>query len=129
MATTPAGRFEILIVEDDSDSRETLADLLDLEGYLVDCAANGREALDRLQKGPLPCLILTDLNMPVLSGWEFLRAVKQDPLLSSVPVAVVSAMADRRGVNALEGAVACLAKPFRPSELFSLVARYCERAA
>ena len=72
-------------------------------------------------------LILTDLNMPVMSGWEFLRAVKQDPLLATVPVAVVSALADRRGVNTLEGTVACLPMPFHPSELSTLVARYCER--
>src|SRR4051794_17286128 len=129
MGTRPSGRFGILIVEDDADSRETLADLLDLDGYLVDCAANGREALDRLQRGLLPCLILTDLNMPVMSGWEFLRAVKQDPLLATVPVAVVSALADRRGVNTLEGTVACLPKPFHPNELSALVARYCEKVA
>jgi CheY-like chemotaxis protein len=66
----------ILIVEDNPDTRETLADFLAFEGYAVRGAANGQEALTVLQKEPLPDLILLDLMMPVMDGCEFRRRAR-----------------------------------------------------
>ncbi len=81
----------ILVIEDDDDIRETIRDVLQDEGYRVDTAANGREAIDHLQDGHLPAVILLDLMMPVMNGAEFLDELSADPRLVTIPVIVVSA--------------------------------------
>src|SRR5579862_4602951 len=63
----------ILIVDDDPDIRDSLKEVLEDEGYEVNGVANGREALDYLRKSPRPCVILLDLMMPVMDGWQFRR--------------------------------------------------------
>jgi len=85
----PNEKLEILVVDDEADSREALAELLLKEGYAVVCAENGRLALDCLT-GMTPALIILDLMMPVMSGWEFLAQQKRDPRVRSVPVVVVT---------------------------------------
>jgi CheY-like chemotaxis protein len=115
----------ILIVEDDADQRESLADLLQHEGYRVAKAANGREALQHLRSVEPPCIILLDLMMPVMNGWEFREQQQQDPRLSAIPVAVVTGirnMVDR--VSAL-GAVGYFQKPVDLDALLETVATYC----
>ena len=79
----------ILVVDDDPESRELLSDLLNKEGYLVVCAEDGRQALDYMSSST-PGLILLDLMMPKMSGWEFLAQQKNDPRLASIPVVVIS---------------------------------------
>jgi CheY-like chemotaxis protein len=69
----------LLLVEDDADIREALSGLLAMEGFLVIGLPNGREALDWLRKSPRPELILLDLMMPVMDGWQFRVAQKEDP--------------------------------------------------
>src|SRR5690349_1848715 len=83
----------VLVVEDSTDARQMLASLLEVEGFAVRTAANGREALDQLRAGPPPCLILLDLMMPVMDGYQFRAEQRQDPGLSPIPVVVVSAVA------------------------------------
>jgi CheY-like chemotaxis protein len=82
----------ILIVEDDAESREVLSELLAKEGYTntVVCAENGRDALDYLSRS-IPSLIILDLMMPIMSGWEFRERQRADPRLNSLPVVVTSA--------------------------------------
>jgi two-component system response regulator MprA len=115
-------RTSVLIVEDDRDIRECMADALEVEGYSVALAANGREALDQLRDGVFPDLILLDLLMPVMSGWEFRQEQLADPLLSGIPVVVVSASSpgglrpDRH-----------LPKPFGLDELLEIVAVFASR--
>ncbi|HEX7488066.1 MAG TPA: response regulator, partial [Anaeromyxobacteraceae bacterium] len=75
----------ILIVDDDRDIREGLADILGLAGYLVRTAANGKVALEEAQERR-PDLIILDLMMPVMSGWKFLEAQRRHPRLASIPV-------------------------------------------
>lgn len=87
---------ELLLIEDDRDIREALAQALQLEGYRVVVAENGREGLQRLQTtraaaSSLPSLIILDLMMPVMNGWEFLDEVKKEADLSQIPVIVSSA--------------------------------------
>lgn len=85
----------VLVVEDEQDIRETLRDILEMEGYRVRCACNGKEALDALAEMPRPLLILLDLMMPVMSGYELLQALRANDDLASIPVTVVSAVGDR----------------------------------
>lgn len=118
----------ILIVEDDFAIRETVADVLQGEGFEVTCAANGAEALQRLEDGgPQPGLILLDLMMPVMDGWAFRSAQRQDPRISDIPVVVTSAGAGaEQAANRLEPA-AFLPKPFELDQLLDLVGRHCGR--
>ncbi len=81
---------KILIVEDDIDIRETLEQLLELEGYDVYSASNGKVGMETLSEMPSPDLILLDLLMPVMNGWEFLQAQKQLHEHNSVPVFILS---------------------------------------
>lgn len=115
----------VLIVEDDDDLRDSLAELLALRGYKVVGVANGREALDILANGLSPCLIILDLMLPIVSGWEFRNQQLADPRLSEIPIMVLS------GVNNLEiesqrlQAIAFVPKPINFDLLFKTVDQYC----
>lgn len=82
----------ILIAEDNDDIRETLSEVLGMEGYTVHTAKNGKEALAKLGTIPTPTLVLLDLMMPVMSGWEFLDAQKANAILQPHQVLVLSAV-------------------------------------
>jgi CheY-like chemotaxis protein len=86
---------ELLIVDDDRELLDTLAETLQGLGFTVSKATNGREALDRLHAAPLPAAVLLDLNMPVMNGWQFCAAKKADASLDRVPVIVLSAAAKK----------------------------------
>jgi CheY-like chemotaxis protein len=116
----------VLIVEDDADLREMMAQLLALEGYRTETASNGRVALDYLRRGDFPDLILLDLMMPVMDGWEFRRRQREDPQLALVPVVVLSALDPSRAAD-LEGA-AFLKKPLDFDRLLELVRQYCRNS-
>jgi len=114
----------ILVVEDNDDVREMMAVTLELEGHEVATAVNGRDALNKLHSGEKPCLILLDLMMPVMNGWEFRRALDRDPELRDVPVVVVSA-ATGDMVKKTE-AVAYLPKPLDMDRLLDVVCVFCD---
>ena len=86
-------RASVLVVDDDEAIREVIADVLREEGYRVTCAENGEQALREIRRDGGPDLVLLDLMMPVLSGWEVLEELGADEQLSRIPVLVVSAMA------------------------------------
>lgn len=111
----------VLVVDDDLDTRQTLAGLLGREGFAVSTAANGREALELLRQSPLPDLILLDLAMPVMDGWQFSEAVRKDPALSAIPVIIVSEIDNARQQAAPLGAVALLSKPIALEQLLETV--------
>jgi CheY-like chemotaxis protein len=119
----------ILIIEDDDDIREALTQILELEGYTVREAANGREALDISSREPLPSLILLDLMMPVMDGWEVMRALVANAALAHVPVIVLSGAGDLMQEVQLLGAVACIGKPFKVGVLLDAIERYALPAA
>src|SRR6185436_7220878 len=98
----------VLIVEDDDDLRDMMAQMLTIEGFDTSVAANGREALEYLQRETRPHVILLDLMMPVMDGWEFRRRQKADPELAPLPVIVLSALDPAR---AKVDATAFLKKP------------------
>src|SRR4051812_37667489 len=81
----------VLIVEDERDIRDTLEEVLKYEGFSVHSSSNGQEALTLLKTIERPCLILLDMMMPVMNGWEFLQMQRQDEILATIPVVVVSA--------------------------------------
>lgn len=109
----------LLVVEDHEAMRETLSDLLRAEGYQVSVAADGHEALDRLQYA-LPDALLLDLQMPRLSGWDVLRTLSAEPGWSGLPVIVISGVAD--GPQPASSQVrAWLVKPLRFEALLQVL--------
>jgi CheY-like chemotaxis protein len=117
----------VLVVEDHDDTREMIATLLGLAGYTVVTAANGKQGLERLFQ-TRPCLVLLDLTMPVMTGWEFRAAQLSvgDPALASVPVLLLTAMPDAERVAAELHATELIKKPFDYDRLIESVRRHCQ---
>ncbi|MBC8132589.1 MAG: response regulator, partial [Deltaproteobacteria bacterium] len=117
-----SGKRRVLVVEDESAIRESLGDLLKEEGYEVSFAENGKQALSRLRSGVcLPDIIVLDLRMPVMDGWEFRAIQKDDPALGLIPVVAVSA--DRSAPAVAISAQAYLNKPLDVSTLLRTIER------
>jgi CheY-like chemotaxis protein len=106
-----------MIVDDDADFSAVLRDILRDEGCTVLEAADGREALRILHGEPLPHLILFDLRMPVMNGWEFHDALQREPDLAAIPLAVLSAVSCARP----SGAMHVLHKPIDLQNLLGLL--------
>src|SRR6266571_4736782 len=122
----PQAAGNILIVEDDPDTREMLSTLLSIEGFHAVGAEDGLEALHLLRtvkhRAPdVPCLVLLDLMMPRLGGHEFRRAQLGDPTVANVPVAVLSGAVDIEQRAQALGAVASVAKPIDVEMLMDVV--------
>lgn len=115
----------LLVVEDEPDTRRAMHIVLSGSGYAVATAANGRDALEFLHRHPPPDLILLDLMMPDMDGWQFREQQSHDPALASVPVVVVSADDEAERKARQIGAAGCLAKPVEVDELLRTVHRYC----
>ena len=113
----------MLVVDDDTDIRTSLCELLEHEGYRVVSAANGEEALARLGQGELPNVILLDLMMPIMDGWEFRQRQQDDPRLAGVPVVVITA-AGKYGTRAID-AERILPKPLRIEHVLEVIQQYC----
>src|SRR5215207_5223374 len=103
----------LLITEDDDDIRTDLAELPDTRGYQTATARNGLEALDQLHSGARPDLILLDLMMPVMDGWELRRVLLDEPELASIPVILVSSARDLARECASLGVAGHITKPFQ----------------
>jgi CheY-like chemotaxis protein len=111
----------ILIVEDDDEIRELLAEMLGEEGYAVVTASDGREALTRLEAGLAPRLVVLDLMMPNMDGWSLRAAMLEDPTLARIPVVVLSGAADVRQASSGLGAVKVLTKPVKWTTFLEVV--------
>jgi CheY-like chemotaxis protein len=111
----------VLIIEDDDDVREALATLLEDEGYGVHAAHNGREGLQLASGKSPPRVIVLDLMMPIMNGWEFLAARRNNPKLAGVPVVVVSATGDPARLGEV---TAFLRKPIDIQRLLEVVHEY-----
>lgn len=118
------GTHTILIVDDHEDIRETLSDVLEFVGYQVATAVNGLDALRYLRNHPPPCLILLDLTMPVMNGWDFRQQQMQDPQLAGIPVVVVSGTNPVYNPIPLE-AVHTFVKPVDIPALLDTVGQHC----
>ena len=115
----------VLVVDDNDDVRQALAALLEGDGYRVAEAADGLAALKLLRAGQMrPCLIVLDLMMPRMNGWDFRAEQSRDAALAPIPVVVVSA--DPLACQAAHlGAAAVLPKPADPDEFLAVVGRHC----
>jgi CheY-like chemotaxis protein len=125
---TQAGA-QVLVVEDDASIRTALVELLELEGYAVRQARHGLEALARVREAR-PDVIVLDLMMPEMNGWEFVAACKKDELCEGTALVVMSATRSlhEAAVELREqGVQACLAKPFDADALLAIVERYARR--
>jgi CheY-like chemotaxis protein len=114
----------ILIIEDDDDIRETLKQVLELEGYQVLVAANGKEGLVELCRPNRPCLVILDLMMPIMNGWEFLSEKSKDDNLSRIPVVVISAALKLNSVETTQ-VVKALRKPIDLDSLVTAIKQHC----
>jgi two-component system, chemotaxis family, chemotaxis protein CheY len=109
-----------LVIEDESDLREAACEFLSGAGFVAIPAQNGVDALNLLRRRGRPSVILLDLTMPVMNGYEFLRFLREDQVLQGVPVVVTSAIDDLP-----EGARYLLRKPYEVSSLVDVLARCC----
>lgn len=109
----------VLVVDDERTVRDLFRDVLGETGHRVEVAASGPDALERLRSGSVPCVILTDVRMPRMDGFELERELARDPQLSSVPVVVLT------GDKILSFVSPARDKPFSPEELNALVQRAC----
>jgi CheY-like chemotaxis protein len=110
----------ILVVEDEPESRETLRDLLELEGYDVETAGNGREALEVLNGSKRICVMLLDLYMPVMDGWQVIEQLRTDGRLTQTNVVIITSAAYKAppGLPVFE-------KPLDLDKVMSAVDRLC----
>jgi CheY-like chemotaxis protein len=113
----------ILVVDDERDIRDTIVELLQDEGYAVEEARDGAEALAKARNCH-PFVVLLDLMMPGMNGWEFRARQRGDPELSGIPVVVVSALGRVPGVDA----AGYLQKPFGLEDLLSEIRRHAHVA-
>ena len=117
----------VLLVEDDLDIQEVLADVLTEVGYQVSIASEGREALAFLKSRPQPAVILLDLMMPGMDGYAFRTAQMAEPGLAKIPVIVITAQREIRGDTFDSADV--LAKPIKLATLLAAIERVKHRTA
>ena len=133
MAQTSSG--PLLIVEDDADIRAALQDYLEMHGYVVRVARDGREALEQLAHPPRPALMVLDMALPVVDGHRVLTTRKASEALAQVPVIILSAgMAamnprDRAVYAATYNVAAFLKKPVEPRQLLEAIERLAPKPA
>jgi|HubBroStandDraft_2_1064218.scaffolds.fasta_scaffold473618_1 two-component system chemotaxis response regulator CheY len=109
----------ILVVEDEAESRDTLQELLELEGYTVKTAANGRAALELLETIE-PCVVLLDLVMPVMDGWQLIDRLRADGRLAKMKILVITSAKHRAPAD-----LQVLEKPLNLDKLIRTVAAVC----
>ncbi len=121
--TTDTTSLEILVVDDDVVFRRELIDALSTEGYGVVEAGDGRQALNYLRTHRLPSLVLLDLMMPIMDGWEFAATIRSEPELAAIPIVVMSGLEKPEVNAALLGAKGYLKKPLSLSQLIDVVSK------
>ena len=122
------GQRALCVVDDDADIREVLSDVLTFEGYEVIVADDGQSALELLSARTNSCLILLDLMMPRMNGWEFRRRQLADPALASIPVVLLTGAGAGTAAKAIDElrVEVTIEKPFDLEALLAKVAQYCD---
>ena len=111
----------VMIVEDDDEIRELLAEMLGDRGYLVSTARHGKDALELLRTKAHPNVVLLDLMMPVMDGWQMRAEMLADPKLATIPVIIVSGAADVQDGTEMLKAARVLTKPVKWAVLLDSV--------
>ncbi len=111
----------VLVVEDEVELREMMCEALEMEGYTVVVACEGAEALTALERIEHLCLVLLDLMMPGMNGWDFFDAMKARPEFASVPIVVHSSSPSSAPV----GVTRVIQKPLKLERLLAVVHEYC----
>jgi CheY-like chemotaxis protein len=114
----------ILVIEDDEGIRTMMQAALEWEGYRVLTATNGKEGIDVLQNSSPICMILLDLMMPVMDGWEFMHAIEADQQFQGIPVVVATAFGEKtmsRPITVKQ----IIGKPIDIQTLYALAGQYC----
>jgi CheY-like chemotaxis protein len=124
-SSTGPARKVVLVVDDEQGLLEVMRFALEGEGFEVETARNGMEALQRLRTGRSPSLVLLDLMMPVMSGWEFLDEVARLPALAPPPIVVLTAA----GSMGVPGAAEVVRKPYDLGVLLDAVERHTRGGA
>ena len=120
----------VMVVEDDAAIRESISEVLADNEYASIEVANGKEAFERLRAGPTkPCVILLDIMMPEMDGWQFRALQRQDPELKMIPVVVLTAHTDIAEVEKGMQPNACLRKPVQLDNLMAILERFCRRTS
>lgn len=119
----------ILIVEDDRDIRDVLAEILSEEGYQVLVAEDGADGLRRLAEGPQPDLILLDLMMPRMDGYQFREEQRKNPAWSAIPLVLLTAGVETSDKITALGALDVVRKPVKIDFLLELIGGVVRRAA
>lgn len=118
----PEGKHEVLVIEDEADLANLVRVNLDLAGYATRTARDGAEGLTEIRRDP-PDIVLLDVMMPVLDGWQVLRSLQEDDELSDIPVVMLTALSEERDLiqGHLQGAVRYITKPFEMRVLLQTV--------
>lgn len=122
--TSEGSALPVLVVEDDAAILQALIDAIGAEGYRVETATNGLEALEKLRWGLRPCLIVLDMQMRLMTGWEFRSEQRKDPALAKIPV--VAMTAGRWKDIDLRDFVARIDKPLALDDLRALLRDHCK---
>jgi CheY-like chemotaxis protein len=121
LTSTKGCPSSVLVVEDDDDIRMMIGEALEDAGYEVGLAPSGQRALDLIGRLPRPCLVLADLIMPDIDGWELMSALSRDDRFATIPVVVISAWESRaRPIDA-----PVIKKPFDMDVLLRIVHEHC----
>src|SRR3954469_24423044 len=110
----------VLVVEDDPTLRRVIELVLDARGYVVDQARNGKAALERMAELP-PDVVVADLRMPLMDGYELLARMRAQPALGAIPVILLTG--NLEAARAARGADAALTKPFEPAKLIATITK------
>ena len=121
-APKPASESKVLIIEDNEEALEAMSELLKMDGFSTVTATNGALGLNKMKTDDHISMVLLDLWMPIMDGWEFLRERKKDSRLAKIPVVVLSALPTK----SIEGAEAVLTKPVNVHSLLQILRRYVE---
>jgi CheY-like chemotaxis protein len=118
----------VLVVDDDADIRDAVREVLEEAGYTTLEASHGREALELLQRAEVkPRLLLLDLMMPTMDGWQLRARLLEDPALATLPIVIMTAHAGvLRAVASAQPPTPVLSKPIDVDRLLELVATYCK---
>jgi CheY-like chemotaxis protein len=127
MSSNSSGSKSIFLVEDSSDIRDLITFFYKMEGYRIDSASDGREALEKLRNlSELPGVILLDLMMPGMDGHQFRIEQEKDPKLTSIPVLVMTADSNAAEKAAKIGAKGYLRKPVAIDALLAVAKKFCD---